>query len=169
VRGQDRVGWVPCPLTFLFSHSSHIHRSHSPALIAVRPSFSTIRCKTLNIFIKACYALPCISKPIPARLPRASKGSFTRSVRLPLSNLSLQFLSSLPPMALSPLTATLMHLPASVADKRLTAWLNPLDATLTKNTGAGIPRCSIPFPLSFNFRLSTSSQGPSICLPPQEC
>src|SRR5713226_853147 len=30
-----------------------------------------------------------------------------------------------------------MHHPASVANKRLTAWLNPLDATLTKNRGRG--------------------------------
>jgi hypothetical protein len=28
-----------------------------------------------------------------------------------------------------------MYLPASVANKRLTAWLSPLDATLTKNRG----------------------------------
>src|ERR1700694_5992243 len=33
-----------------------------------------------------------------------------------------------------------MDLPASIANKRLTVWLNPLDATLTKNTGVGIPR-----------------------------
>src|SRR6266851_7330777 len=38
-------------------------------------------------------------------------------------------------LALSPLDATLMDLPASVANKGLTAWLNPLDATLTKNRG----------------------------------
>src|SRR6266852_2860245 len=37
----------------------------------------------------------------------------------------------------SPLAATLMDLPASVANKRLTAWLTPLDATLTKNRGWG--------------------------------
>src|SRR6267143_2335094 len=35
----------------------------------------------------------------------------------------------------SPLETTLMDLLASVANKRLTAWLNPLDATLTKNIG----------------------------------
>jgi len=40
---------------------------------------------------------------------------------------------------LSPLAATLVDLPASVANKRLTARLNPLDATLTKNTGVGLP------------------------------
>ncbi len=37
----------------------------------------------------------------------------------------------------SPLAATLMDLPASVANKRLTAWLSPLDATLTKTGGWG--------------------------------
>ena len=37
----------------------------------------------------------------------------------------------------SPLAATLMDLPASVANKRLTENLNPLDATLAKNTGVG--------------------------------
>src|SRR6266478_1866248 len=35
----------------------------------------------------------------------------------------------------SPLAATLMHPPASVANKRLTVGLSPLDATLTKNRG----------------------------------
>ncbi len=35
----------------------------------------------------------------------------------------------------SPLAATLMDLPASVGNKRLTAGLSPLDATLTKNRG----------------------------------
>ena len=36
---------------------------------------------------------------------------------------------------ISPLAATLKHLPASVANKRLTVWLTPLDATLTKKWG----------------------------------
>src|SRR6266852_8399012 len=39
--------------------------------------------------------------------------------------------------ALSPLAATFMDLPASVANKRLTSWLSSLDATLTKNRGWG--------------------------------
>ena len=34
---------------------------------------------------------------------------------------------------ISPLVATLIDLPTSVANKRLTVWLSPLDATLTKN------------------------------------
>ena len=41
----------------------------------------------------------------------------------------------LPTLALSPLPATLVNLPASVANKRLTSWLSPLDAILTKNRG----------------------------------
>jgi len=39
------------------------------------------------------------------------------------------------PHPVSRLPATLMDLPASVANKRLIAGLNPLDATLTKNRG----------------------------------
>jgi hypothetical protein len=37
----------------------------------------------------------------------------------------------------SPLAATLMDLPASVANKRLTTGVSSLDATLTKNRGVG--------------------------------
>src|SRR6266852_5663661 len=40
-------------------------------------------------------------------------------------------------MHLSPLSATLMHLPASVANKRLTAGLSSLAARVTKNRGVG--------------------------------
>src|SRR6266446_174033 len=39
---------------------------------------------------------------------------------------------------LSPLAATLMDLPASVADNRLTARLSPLAATFTRNRGVGV-------------------------------
>jgi hypothetical protein len=44
--------------------------------------------------------------------------------------------------SVSPLAATLTDLPASVANKRLTENLTPLDATLTKNRGRGIPNVS---------------------------
>jgi hypothetical protein len=40
-------------------------------------------------------------------------------------------------VSLSPLAATLIALPASVANKGLMAQLKPLDATLTKNQGWG--------------------------------
>ena len=67
--GAAPLGFKGAGLTLLFPDSSRIHRNHSTALIAVQPSFSTIRCKTLNIFIKVCYSLLCLSKPIRARLP----------------------------------------------------------------------------------------------------
>jgi hypothetical protein len=56
---------------------------------------------------------------------------------------------------LSPLTATLMHHPVSVANKRLTENLTPLDATLTKNMGEGCgpfsaPATKFPAPLCFH-------------------
>src|SRR5713101_8320324 len=51
--------------------------------------------------------------------------------------------------AVNPLAATLMDLPASVANKRLTAELSPLAATLTKNKGVEAP----PFDVS-TFRRS---------------
>ena len=43
----------------------------------------------------------------------------------------------LPTIALNPLAATLMDLPASVANKKLTVQLSPLAATLTKNSRGG--------------------------------
>jgi len=49
------------------------------------------------------------------------------------------------PAPLSPLAATLMDLPASVAYKRLTENLTPLDATLTKNRGEGCTLSFTPF------------------------
>src|SRR5258708_4667511 len=49
-------------------------------------------------------------------------------------------LSRRQPAPLTPLDATLMHFPASVANKRLTAELTPLTATLTKNEGGCLSR-----------------------------
>jgi len=59
----------------------------------------------------------------------------------PKSSHPFQLLYRQQPATVSPFAATLMNLPASVANKRLTAWLSPLAATLTKNTGRG-PRIS---------------------------
>jgi hypothetical protein len=39
---------------------------------------------------------------------------------------------------LTPLAAALTNLPPSIANKRLTQSLNPLDSTLTRNRGAGV-------------------------------
>ena len=49
-----------------------------------------------------------------------------------------QSTSSQQPALVSPLAATLMDLPANVANKRLTVGLSYLDATLTKNRGVGL-------------------------------
>jgi len=49
--------------------SSRNHGNHSITLIAVQPSFSTIRCKTLNIFIKVCYAPLIVTAMPPRRTP----------------------------------------------------------------------------------------------------
>src|SRR6266446_558067 len=59
-----------------------------------------------------------------------------------------QLLSRQQPAPVSPLAATLMNLPTSVANKRLTQKLSPLDSALTKNRGWGAllysraPSCS---------------------------
>ena len=49
-----------------------------------------------------------------------------------------QLLSRRHSVRVSPLAATLMVFPASVANKRLTVGLSPLDATLTKDRGEGV-------------------------------
>src|SRR5712664_2198514 len=54
------------------------------------------------------------------------------------SSAPTQLLSRQHFVRISPLAATLMDLPASVADNRLTARLSPLAATLTKNRGVGV-------------------------------
>jgi hypothetical protein len=54
---------------------------------------------------------------------------------LPKSSRPPQLLSYNNTAPITPLTATLIDIPASVANKRLTACVTPLDATLTKNIG----------------------------------
>jgi len=61
---------------------------------------------------------------------------------------------ALPPI--NPLAATLMGLPPSIANKRLTVWLSSLDAILTKNRGVPI----MVNQDSLNFEILTSPQGP---------
>ncbi len=102
--GFTRVRGLP----LLFSRSPRIHSNPSARLIAVQPSFSTVRCKTLNIFIKMCYSLPCLPNTILACLlfllledsSRAGNGSALSDSlppifsSLPTTNCSL---STLPP------------------------------------------------------------------------
>jgi len=70
----------------------------------------------------------------------------------PESSHPAQLLSRQQSAPVNPLAATLMDLPASVANKRLTAGLSPLDATLTKNRGGGHSRLPNGFPISPIFR-----------------
>jgi hypothetical protein len=121
-----RRSWVAHPLGFAlpkgaafdfpFSCAAPIHKNHSPALITVQPSFATIRCKTLNVFIKVCYPLPCLSNPILADRPapttfrRANIQTFKRvSPLIPLPPI-LHILFQVPYPA-SPLFATLTKTP----------------------------------------------------------
>jgi hypothetical protein len=53
----------------------------------------------------------------------------------PRSSHLRRLLSRQHPARVSPLAATLMNLPTNVANKRLTAGLSPLDATLTRKRG----------------------------------
>src|SRR5712691_1756363 len=68
----------------------------------------------------------------------------------------------------SPLAATLMDLPASVANKRLTVGLSPLDATLTRNRGGTSfkPKGSLPPRLSCSSDVQTFPHANvSTCFP----
>src|SRR5882724_9101193 len=76
----------------------------------------------------------------------------------PESSYPTQFLFRQQSAPISPLAATLMNSLASVADKRLTAWLSPLDATLTKNRGVGGVTVN-PFPAGFNIPTCNSHSG----------
>src|SRR6266404_4440054 len=79
-----------------------------------------------------------------ARFFRALRTMLARQAVLltpPKSSHPSQLLYRQQSAPISPLAATLMNLPASVANKRLTVGLSPLDATLTKNRGWG-PRLS---------------------------
>src|SRR5882724_178877 len=55
----------------------------------------------------------------------------------PESSHPTQLLSRRRSTPLSALAGTLMGFPVRVANKRLTAWLSPLDSTLTENRGVG--------------------------------
>jgi hypothetical protein len=70
-----------------------------------------------------------------ALLTPPSRCAFARSLR-EVSPRPTRFLSCQYHYPINPLDATLMDLPASVANKRLTSKLTPLNATLTKNWGA---------------------------------
>src|SRR6266850_3609555 len=69
----------------------------------------------------------------------------------------MQLPSRQQPAPLNPLAATLMDFPASVANKRLTAELSPLDTTLTKNRGGrGVMVNQLPLSSNVSTRLQPS-------------
>src|SRR6266404_1322997 len=77
-----------------------------------------------------------------ARLPRASIGQLVL-LTPPKSSHPTSLLYRQQSAPISPLAATLMRPPVSVANKRLTRYLSPLDSALTKNRGSGVfwPPC----------------------------
>ena len=76
-------------------------------------------------------------EPCSPVLPRASMGQVVLLASSESSH-PTRLLSRQQSTTVSPLAATLMNPLVSVADKRLTAGLNPLNATLTKNRGWGV-------------------------------
>src|SRR5258708_30138138 len=66
----------PLTLLLLVRLAPSPNRSLPP--IAVRPPIPALHCKTLNIFIKVCYSLPCLLALNPEPCSRA-----TRSFPLP--------------------------------------------------------------------------------------
>jgi hypothetical protein len=117
--------------------------------MTVQPLFSTIQCKTLNLFILTCYSSRGIAAMVPLRplnfFCRPNPTRLERIRRIPLNPLECAlpdkhrvlpvFGPHLPPS--SPLEATLTRMSISVHSKGFTTKLTPLDATLTKNRGAG--------------------------------
>ncbi len=94
----------------------------------------------------------------PERASRAEGSLLAASLPIPVR--FTQLLSRRQPASISPLAATLMDLPASVANKRLTAWLSPLDATLTKKRGVGV---FFPFWNSSQLGVNLSFQSLTHC------
>ncbi len=120
------------------------------------PDIATFGCADVPIplppILRTLFQVPYPATPLFATLTKTpgvwgySSHSGTSSLPLPRPCPSRRsptpFPASLPhyhipSSPLSPLAATLIDPPASVANKRLTAWLNPLVATLTKKRGEG--------------------------------
>jgi len=83
---------------------------------------------------------PCRKGGCPRTMPARQVVLLTPSK----SSHPSQLLSRQHSAPITPLAATLMDFPATIANKSLTAGLTPLDATLTKNRGVGAP----PFDVS---------------------
>jgi hypothetical protein len=85
-----------------FSCSSRIYKNHSPALIAVQPSFSTVHCKTLNQSLLPCYPSPMFAKPHSASSAQiAADHALRLNSYISLTSKSCAFLSFADPHSLS--------------------------------------------------------------------
>jgi hypothetical protein len=108
------------PLSFSPRSHSHFGTHPSPIPVRIAPFFScTYNSQISQVFSFHIHACNGGGTPPPRR-------SDVQTSPIPISSLD----------------ATLMNLPSSVANKRLTAKLNHLDATLTKNRG--YPRSGLP-------------------------
>jgi hypothetical protein len=88
---------------------------------------------TVNLLTKYTGVLWCFLIFAPQTRPASQV-----VLQTPSKSLGFRKLPSREPFAcVSPLAATLMDTPTSVANKRLRVRLTPLDATLTKNRGVG--------------------------------
>ena len=103
-------------------------------------------------FFQVAYTL----SPLPATLTKTT-GVYTDNSRSGTHGMRL----SIANIALTPLTATLMSLSASVANKRLKARPTPLGATLTKNRGEGSPLWLTTHPIRTVTRLPRAKVDPS--------
>jgi hypothetical protein len=99
------------------------HPNHLQVIIDIRYQYAIIFSLSWHDSSVPCEPM----RPRPAVLLTPSKPSYP--TQLPFRQHFAR---------VSPLDATLMVPPASVANRRLTAELNPLDATLTKNRGWGL-------------------------------
>ncbi len=97
------------------------------------------RSDVLTSFTPNSHRIISFTDPHPLTLLESYRFKNSAGMGVPQFKFFPYVLTTLLPylLLLSPLAATLMDLPASVANKRLTVWLNPLDATLTKNRGWG--------------------------------
>jgi hypothetical protein len=150
-------GWA---FDFVFSCSSRTHRNHSTALIAIQRSFSTFRCKTLNIFIKVCYP--------PSVFGDQNPRSITSVARRPSAVLPPPSLASSPPRLLlhtvswpinhaeSTLLQVLILKQLKVPLESITfekpgegppLWLTKYDKKVSARRFAGIPISHLPYTL----------------------
>jgi len=126
---------------------------------------------TLNLAESSPYKCP-LPQPLSFHILPNARGVWGPAPPFPdvltFRHCDVQTSAPAPIFPVSPLAATLMDSPVTVANKRLTEELTPLDATLTKNTGVG-PHLScrplnVPTFKRSNDPLSDSLPVPTTCI-----